>query len=97
MRVAVVHFVVEHNAVKAFARRFGHQFFRQRHVFLAGKAEAVNDFANFAFGGLDAFGNFHLLFARQQRHLAHLLEIHPHRVVRRVQPVRVFLLGAGEF
>ena len=97
MRVAAVHLVVEHDAVKAFARRIGQQFFRQRHVFLAGKTEAVNDFADLVFRGLDALGNFHLLLARQQRHLAHLLEIHPHRIIERVQPARVFLLGVGGF
>jgi len=97
MRVAAVHLVVYHDAVKAFARRIGQQFFRQRNVFLAGKTEAVNDFADFIFRRLDALGNLHLLFARQQRHLAHLLEIHPHRVVERVQPVRVFLHGIGCF
>ena len=44
MRVAAVHFFVEHDAVKPFARRVGQQFFRERDVFLAGKTEAVNDF-----------------------------------------------------
>ena len=97
VRVAVVHFFVENDAVEPFARRIGQQFFRQRDVFLAGKAEAVNDFADFVFGGLDAFGNFHFLLARQQRHLSHLLEIHPHRVIENVQPVGVFLLGFGGF
>ena len=45
---------------------------------------------SFVFRRLDALGNFHLLLARQQRHRAHLLEIHPHRVVQRVQPAVVF-------
>jgi hypothetical protein len=97
MRVAAVHLVVEHDAVEAFARRVGQQFFRQRRVFLAGKTEAVNDFADFNFRGLDALGNFHLLLAGQQRHLAHLPEIHPHRVIERVQPARLFLSGIGGF
>ena len=95
MRVAAVHFFVENDAVETFARRVGDQFFRQGDVFLAGKAEAVNDFADLVFRGLDALGNFHLLLARQQRHLPHLLEIHPHRVVQDVQPRRVVLLGVG--
>ncbi len=97
MRVAVVHLVIEHDAVKTFAGRIGQQFFRQRHMLLAGKTKGVNDFADLIFRGLDALGDFHLLFARQQRHLSHLLEIHPHRVVERIQPIRVFLLGIGSF
>ena len=97
VRVAAVHFFVENDAVETFARRLGQQFFRQRDVFLAGETEAVNDFADFVFGGLDALGNLHLLLARQQRHLPHLLEIHPHRIVQNVQPAGVLLLGLGGF
>ena len=37
------------------------------------------------FGFLDPLGNLHFLLARQQRHLAHLLEIHPHRVIENVE------------
>ena len=48
------------------------------------------------FGVFDAFGDLHLLFARQQRHLAHLLEIHPDRIVQDVQPrLLVFLFRLG--
>ena len=43
-------------------------------------------------GVLDALGNLDLLLARQQRHLAHLLEIHPHRIVQDVQPALLLLL-----
>ena len=45
MRFPAVHLFVQHDAVKAFARRLGQQFFRERDVFLAGKTEAVNDLA----------------------------------------------------
>jgi len=91
------HLFVEHHAVEPLARRIGQQFFRQRDVFLAGEAEAVNDFADFVLGGFDALGNFHLLLARQQGHLPHLLEIHPHRVVENIEPVGVLLVGFGGF
>ena len=37
------------------------------------------------FGFLDPLGNLHFLLAGQQRHLAHLLEIHPHRVVENIE------------
>ena len=43
------------------------------------------------FGVLDALGNFDFLLARQQRHLAHLLEVHADRVVQDVQPGLVLL------
>ena len=92
MRLAAGHLFVQHHAVKAFARRVGQQFFRERDVFLAGKAKTVNDRAQLVFRLLDALGNLHLLLARQQRHRAHLLEIHPHRVVQRVQLARFLLV-----
>ena len=37
------------------------------------------------FGFLDSLGNLHFLFARQERHLAHLLEIHPHRIIQNIE------------
>ncbi len=97
VRVAAVHLFLQNDAVESFARRFGQQFFRQRDVFLAGETEAVNDFADFGFGGLDAFGNLHFLLARQQRHLPHLLEIHPHRIIENVESRRVVFLGFRGF
>ena len=33
----------------------------------------------------DPLGNLHFLLAGQQRHLAHLLEIHPHRVIENIE------------
>ena len=93
VRVAAVHFFLEHHAVEPLARRVGQQLFRQRDVLLAGETKTVNDFRQFGFGFLDALGNLHLLLAREQRHLPHLLEIHPHRVVKDVQPRPVFLLN----
>ena len=46
-------------------------------------------------GVLDALGDLDLLLAGQQRHLAHLLEVHPHRVVEDVvlRGARFLLLG----
>ncbi len=41
---------------------------------------------------LDPLGNLHLLLPGQQWHLAHLLEIHPDRVVQDVQARFVLLL-----
>ncbi len=60
-------------------------------MLFARESEAVNDFFNLVLGVLDAFGNLNFLLPVQQRHLAHLLQIHPHRVVQNVQP-RLFVL-----
>ncbi len=60
-------------------------------VFLARKTKAVNEALHRIVGVFDAFGNHHLLLAAEQRHLAHLLQIHPHRIVQNVEPA-FFLL-----
>ena len=46
-------------------------------------------------GVLDPLGNLHLLLAGQQRHLAHLLQVHPDRIVEDVvlRRARLLLLG----
>ena len=51
-------------------------------------------FLTLIFRGLDAFGDLYFLFACQQRHLPHLLEIHAHRIVQCIQ-MRRFLLVNG--
>ena len=53
------------------------------------KAEAVDVLLHHAFSLLNPFGNFHFLLPAQERNLAHLLEIHPHRVVQNIE------LGSG--
>ncbi len=52
-------------------------------------------FLGFELGILDAFGNFNFLLARQQRDLAHLLEIHADGIVEDVvlRAARLLLLG----
>ncbi len=60
-------------------------------MLLAREAEAVNDPLQLVLGGFDAFGNLDFLLAGQQGHLAHLLEVHAHRVVEDVQPALVLL------
>ena len=55
-----------------------------------------------SFGLLDALADLDFLLAGEQRHLAHLVHVHPHRVVQDLQP-GVFLffrfrrLGALDF
>ena len=68
------------------------QFLRERDVLLAGKTEAVNDLLEFSFRFLDALGDFDFLLARQQGHLAHLLQIHPHGIIENIQAAFVLLL-----
>ncbi len=91
MRVAAVDFLVENDAVKAFLGGLGHQFFRERNVFLAGETEAVDDIFNFVFRVLDALGDFHFLFAGEQGHLAHLLEIHADRIIENIEAAFILL------
>ena len=84
VRLAAVHFLVQHHAVETFARRIGQQFFRQRQMLLRREAQAINEHPGIRFRVFDAFGDFHLLLARQQSDRAHLPQIGPHRVVKRI-------------
>ena len=92
MVVAAFNLLVQNNAVEPLLGRLGDQFLRQRDVLLAGEAEAVDDFFDLVFRVFNPLGNLDLLFARQQGHLPHLLEIHPHRIVQNVQPGFVLFL-----
>jgi hypothetical protein len=92
--LAVFDFVILDDAVKSFFRRLGQKFFGQSDVFFGNEAETEHDAAEIILGVFDAFGNLHFLFAGEQGDLAHLLEVHAHRVVQRVQPgLLLFLLG----
>ena len=55
------------------------------------EAKPVDELLHLELGVLDPLGNLHFLLAGQQRHLAHLLEIHPHRVVEDVELAVGFL------
>ena len=90
--VAALDLFVENDAVEPFLGRFGNEFFGQCDVLLAGETEAVDDFFDLVFRVFNALGNLHFLLAREQRHLAHLLEVHPNRVVQNVQPALVLFL-----
>ena len=92
MPVAALHFLVHDDPVKPFLRRFGNQFLRQRNVFLRRETKAVNDPLLLVLRFLDPLADGHFLLARQQRHLAHLPQIHPHRVIQNVQPPLFLLL-----
>ena len=84
MARAAVDQLVNDDPVKALLGRHGQQLLRQRQVLFAGEAKAVDDPPRLLFRGFDALANLHLLLARQQRHLAHLPQIHPHRIIQNV-------------
>ena len=46
------------------------------------------------FGVFDALGDFDLLFASEQRDLAHLLEVHPNRIVEDIELLVLGVLGS---
>ncbi len=55
------------------------------------KTEPIDLRLHHFFGFLDSFGNFHFLLPSQQRNLAHLPEIHAHRVVENIELGFAFL------
>ena len=98
--LATLDFLVQNNAIESFFPL--EQFAGQVEVSTHSESEPINVLLHHVLRFLDAFGNLDFLLPGQQRHLAHLLEIHPHRVIERVQPdlcllfifffvVRVFL------
>ena len=66
VRLVVVEFLVENDAVEPLFGRLASQFFRQSDMLLGGETEAADDAFDFGFGGFDALGDFHLLLPRQQ-------------------------------
>ena len=88
---AVGDFLVHHHAVKAFLGRLGEEFLGDGDVLLGGEAEAVNQALHLRFGLLDALADLDFLLAGEQRHLAHLVHVHPHRVVQDFQAAVLFL------
>src|ERR1043166_6611992 len=95
MPLAMVAELVQNDAVIPFLGWQRQEFFGQRDVLLAGKAQAVNETPRFLVRRLDALADFHLLIAREQRDLAHLAQIHPHRIIQD-DPVRMYLRQMGK-
>ena len=92
--VAGIDFLVLDDAVEALAALL--QLAGEVEVLARGEAEAVEVLLHHALGVLDALGNFDFLLAGQQRHLAHLLEVHADGIVQDVE-LGVGLLLVGEF
>ena len=86
MPVPARHRLVRDHPVKPFPRRLGQQFFRQRNVFLRGKAKTVNDPLLLVLRRFHSLANRHFLFAREQGNLAHLPQIHADGIIQNVQP-----------
>ncbi len=94
--LAALDFLVEDDAVETLAAlgKLG----REIEVRLRHEAETVDVLLHHLFRFFDALGNLHFLLAGEQRHLAHLLEIHPHRIVEDVElRLGLLLLFVGVF
>jgi len=61
-------------------------------VLLRGKTKPPQDLAYAFLRILDALGNLHFLSSGEQGNLAHLLQIHPHRIVETVRFVARHIL-----
>ena len=57
------------------------QFLGEIEMGAGNKAESIDVLLHHVFGFLDPFGNLDLLLTSEQWDLAHLLEIHPHRII----------------
>ena len=82
--LAALDFLVEDHAVETLAA-FGQLLRRDRGARCAIKPKRLNVTLHHRLRFLDPLGNLHLLLAGQQRDLAHLLEIHPHRIIENVE------------
>ena len=76
-------FLVENHTVEALLALV--EFVGEVEIGFGDESEEVEVACDLDFSVLDAFGNFHFLFAGQERDLAHLLEVHTDRVVEDVE------------
>jgi len=77
--------IVHDDAIKTLLGRLANQFFREGDVFLGGKAEAINNLLHAGLGFLNAPGDFHFLFAGEERDLTHLPEVHANGVIENIE------------
>src|SRR2546423_803190 len=102
MALAVGNFFVHHHAVETFFGRFRKKFFSDRDVFFGRETKSIDQAFHFRLGFLNALANLDFLLACEQRDLAHLVHVHPDRVIEDFQ-ARIFLffrfggLGALDF
>src|SRR5947208_2555293 len=76
---------LEKYAIEPFLRRLGNQLLRQRDVFLGRETQAVKESFDFILGLFDSLADGHFAFAREERHLAHLAQVHPQRIIQRIE------------
>src|SRR5438046_8839130 len=76
---------VENDAIEPPFRRLGNQLLRQRDVFLGSETQAVKESFDFILGLFDSLADGHFAFAREERHLAHLTQVHPERIIQRIE------------
>ena len=81
--LATFDLLVENHAVEPFSA-FA-QFLRQIEVGAGGEAEPIDVLLHHVLGFFDSLGDFNLLLSCQQRHLAHLLEIHPDWIIQNIE------------
>ncbi|MPN33843.1 hypothetical protein SDC9_181335 [bioreactor metagenome] len=82
--VTAIDKLVRHHPVKPLRPRL--QTVNQLQIEPRRKGELVEHLPLFALSQLDPLADLNLLLARQQRHLPHLVQIHPDRVVEKVHP-----------
>ena len=80
--LATLDFLVEDHSIETFSAL--DQFTGQIQVGLRDNAKTIDVLQHHVFGLFNAFGYFYFLFPGQKRDLAHLLEIHAHRVVQNI-------------
>ena len=95
VRFAVGDLLVHHNTVESFLGRLGQEFLSDGNVLLGRKTEAIDQARDIAFSFLDTLANLDLLLPGEQRHFAHLVHVHPHRVVQNLQSAVLLFLRFG--
>ena len=94
MLLAGVNQPVHNHAVEPLLGGNGQQFLRQSDVLFCGETQAINYFARCVFGRFDPFADFYLLFAREQRNLAHLPQVHADRIIQDLETLAFFVLDS---
>src|SRR5262249_26283715 len=88
---ASLNFLVDDNAVETLFGWVAKQLLSQCQMLLCGESEPLNDSLHFHLSVFNSFGNLDLLFARKQRNLPHLLQIHPNRIIEDIQSTLLVL------
>src|SRR5712691_11367524 len=93
MAVPAIDQFVYDDPIKPFFGRHCYELLCQRDMLFAGETEAVDNSPRFIFGLFDSLANLDFLLACEQRHLAHLAQIHPHWVIQNIESPSLFLVA----